>query len=502
MISEDSIKQISQIFCGDIEGYYSYKSGPKLVGFFNRYFHADDRYQSGFPSRWAYVYDKIAGLINTQSVDAFFNIILSREYLIQDSAITEVKAAEKATEIKNEFNRIIGQDLCKIVQINDRYHLVREKDDLVLIGSGGFANVFRQKSTGLVVKKIKDDFLSDAGIRSRFKREFSITKSLQDSFGIIKVYSFDEGNCSYTMEPAETTLEKYVLRNDLADDIKLTYIRQILYIMSDVHKKDIIHRDISPNNIFLVSGMLKIADFGLGKDLRVFTSHQTLHTNAVGQYSYCAPEQFMMLKDADKRSDVYSLGRVINFIMTGDPRNSHHIYRNVAEKATNSDAAYRYADAGQLSSFFEKTVQYHSQAENREHVEQKIKNGVFDTDVENYIYEMDAEKISLSLLNGKQGFANALLSFMHASDDNAQHIIQSIEQSFRDVCGRSFEANDPFASFAARVISDDFSFVVKEIAATILRYVAWDVNRFNAQHLVERIIRNGVDPLLEDIIKE
>ena len=190
MISEDSIKQISQIFCGDIEGYYSYKSGPKLVGFFNRYFHADDRYQSGFPSRWAYVYDKIAGLINTQSVDAFFNIILSREYLIQDSAITEVKAAEKATEIKNEFNRIIGQDLCKIVQINDRYHLVREKDDLVLIGSGGFANVFRQKSTGLVVKKIKDDFLSDAGIRSRFKREFSITKSLQDSFGIIKVYSF------------------------------------------------------------------------------------------------------------------------------------------------------------------------------------------------------------------------------------------------------------------------------------------------------------------------
>ena len=49
----------------------------------------------------------------------------------------------------------------------------------------------------------------------------------------------------------------------------------------------------------------------------------------------------MMLKDADKRSDVYSLGRVINFIMTGDARNSHHIYRSVAEKATNKDAAKR-----------------------------------------------------------------------------------------------------------------------------------------------------------------
>ena len=304
------------------------------------------------------------------------------------------------------------------------------------------------------------------------------------------------------MEPAETTLEDYVLNNALSDDNKLTCIRQVLYIMSEVHKKDIIHRDISANNIFLISGMLKIADFGLGKDLQVFTSHQTLHTNAVGQYSYCAPEQFMMLKDADKRSDVYSLGRVINFIMTGDPRDSHHTYRSVAEKATNSDAAYRYADAGQLSSFFEKAVQYHAQAENKERVEQKIFEGSYDTDVENYIYELSADRLSAALMNNMRGFSNALLSFMHTSEDQAQHIIQSIEKSFRDVCGRSFEANDPFASFAAQVISSDFSFVVKEVAATILRYVAWDVNRFSAQRLVERIIRTGVDPLLEDIIKE
>lgn len=169
------------------------------------------------------------------------------------------------------------------------------------------------------------------GVRSRFKREYTITKSLQGTFGIIQVYSFDEGNCSYTMEPAETTLEHFVLKNQLNEQTKLNCIRQILYIMSEVHKKDIIHRDISANNIFVISGMLKVADFGLGKDLQVFTSHQTLHTNAMGQYYYCAPEQFMMLKDADKRSDVYSLGRVINFIMTGDARNSHHIYRSVAE---------------------------------------------------------------------------------------------------------------------------------------------------------------------------
>ena len=81
-----------------------------------------------------------------------------------------------------------------------------------------------------------------------------------------------------------------------------------------------------------------------------------------------------------------------------------------------------------------------------------------------------------------------MITFMRTNDNQAQHIIQSIEQSFRDVCGRSFEANDPFASFAVRVIKDEFSFVVKEIAATMLRYVAWDVNRFSVQHMVRDLL--------------
>lgn len=502
MISEDSLKEISHIFCGDIEGYYSYKRGVDLVSFFNRYYRSGDVYQQGFPSRWAYVYDKIVAMLNAHTVDSFFDIILGKEYLIRDLKITEVEAAEKSEEILAEFNRIVGKDLCKITYNSGHYHLIRESEDLILIGTGGFANVYRQKSTGLIIKKLKDDFLTDAAIRSRFKREFLITSSLKDTFGIIQVYSFDEGNCSYTMEPAEITLEDYVLKNQLPDETKLTCLRQILYIMSEVHKRDIIHRDISANNIFIISGMIKIADFGLGKDLNVFASHQTLHTNSMGQYYYCAPEQFMMLRDADKRSDVYSLGRIINFVMTGSPTDYHHIYRNVAEKATNSDASYRYGDANQLSAFFEKSVQYHVRAESRERIEEKFLHGIYDDDVEAFIYNMNPEKISKAILERKRGFIDALLAFMRTSEEQAQHIIQAIEQSFRDVCGRSFEANDPFASFAAHVLDDNFSFVVKEIAATILRYVAWDVNRFSAQRVVERLLASEIDPMLEDILRE
>lgn len=403
MLSSDSLKEISNIFCGDTADFYSYKQGYKLVEFFNSNFGTKDVYRSGFPSRWVYVHDKLVDLINSHQIDRFFNVVLGKSYLMQEQSLSEVEAAEKSETIYAEFNRIIHRDLCKITRNNGRYHLVKENDDLEPIGNGGFANVYRQKSTGLVVKKLKDDYLTDTGIRSRFKREYNITKPCKMHLESFEFTHSMKEVALIQWSMLKTTLDKYVKSFDLTDDIKLNCIRQILHIMTEVHKRDIIHRDISANNIFIISGTIKIADFGLGKDLNVFTSHQTIHTNAVGQFYYCAPEQFMMLKDGDKRSDVYSLGRVINFIMTGDPRDSHHIYRSIAEKATNSDAAYRYADAGQLSVFFEKAVSYKQKAENQTRIDEKISRKVFDDEVESYIYDLSAEKISTAILHEKNG---------------------------------------------------------------------------------------------------
>lgn len=488
------------MFCGDIEGYFSYKSGSRLVSFFNTNFNRSDEYGQGFPSRWAYVYDKLVEMFNNRTFDNFLDLILDKKYLMHDMDLTQVAAAEHSKIIYDEFNRVFKKDLYTITCANGKYHLCEENEDLVLIGSGGFANVFKQKSTGHIVKKLKDDYLTDRGIRSRFKREFNITQSLQDAYGIVKVYSFDEATCSYTMEEAETTLEQYISKSDLSDDIKINCIRQILYIMTEVHKRDVIHRDISPNNIFILCGMLKIADFGLGKDLNVFTSHQTIHTNSVGQYYYCAPEQFMLLKDGDKRSDVYSIGRVINFIMTRNPTDSHHIFRSVSEKATNSDASYRYADAGQLSTYFEKSVIFHKREENELLINKKLSCGTFDGDVETFIYELTSDNICRYILDNKDGFFDALIEFMKMDDGHAQHIIQSISRSYQDTCGQSFVAYDPFAAFAYRVLSEDFPFVVKEIAVNILRFVATDVNRFSAQHLVDNLKQKGIEPMLEDIL--
>lgn len=501
MLNSDAIKEISNIFTGDTGEWYIYKTGPKLVNFFNQYFRYADVYQSGFPSRWAYVHDKIVDLFNGDRIDSFFNVILGKEYLLSERKTNDVDVMSHSKTIVSEFNRILKPTNYALVQRNGKYALVREDEDLQFIGSGGFANVFFQKSTGLVIKKLKDDFLTDSGIRSRFKREYRITKSLSDLNQIIKVYDFDDGNCSYQMEKAEQTLHDFIRNNTLPETTKINCIRQVLHIMSEVHSRDVIHRDLSPTNIFIFSGMLKIADFGLGKDLKVFSSHQTMHTNGVGQYYYCAPEQFMMLVEGDKRSDVYSLGRIVNFIMTQEPNNSNHIFRSVCEKATNQSASYRYSDAAQLLRFLEKSIKYHQDGLNQERINRKLANGQFDDETESYLYELSPDTMCRLLMNEQHGFASGLLTFMKIDDAHANHIIQSIEGAFRDVCGRSYEANDPFARFAYNVLNSSFTFTVNEQAANILRYVAYDVNRFAAQHLVDEIKERGLEPLIEEILE-
>ena len=90
----------------------------------------------------------------------------------------------------------------------------------------------------------------DARSRHRFKREFEIMRDLAEVPGVLRVYDFNESNCSYTMEAGETTLLEF-MSNPLSEEIKMTIIEQIVSAMADIHSRGYIHRDLSPTNIFL-----------------------------------------------------------------------------------------------------------------------------------------------------------------------------------------------------------------------------------------------------------
>lgn len=509
MISDSNIRKISDLFCGNTEvekEYYSYKTGPDLIRFFNHNFSHTDKYGEGFPSRWLYVYNKIVSLLNSNKFDVFLSIILSPEYIMRDLNISKSIAHEKQSEIIEYLNIQLESDNLEVKEVQGKYKLVKMSEGLELIGEGGFAKVFKDKQTGLVIKKLKEDYLSDVAIKSRFKREYNITKSLYDELGhgIINVYKFNDRECSYTMECAEQTYEEYI-NNEPSQEQRENLILQILYIMSDVHKQNIIHRDLSPNNIFIRNGQVIIGDFGLGKDLNIFHSHQTVHTNTIGQYFYCAPEQFMLLSDADFYSDVYSLGRIINFTLKKEPTSCNHRFQAISEKATSIEYSHRHENATLLYEDFLKLSKILKRKDYESAVKDKISDLVLDIEVESYIYSLCSEEFFTQLKSNIK-FRKVLLDFAISSSDKSQFVIDNLNNIIKDAgtfnIKVKFEDYDYIGYLASEILQVKKEFVIKEQLCKIINYVAHCVNRFCMQNEIDKLIKNGVEPLLEDILNE
>lgn len=498
MLSEAGLRVFGDILIGDVGDYYTYKSGSKIVAFFNSNFGFNDVYKAGFQSRWLYTLEKLKVLYNNQKFDEFLKLVLSKRFIMRDNSLNEVQALKKIKEIIEFLNEELSVEGYKIQKNGQNFNLISVDNDLVFIGYGGFADVYKSKSSGLIVKKLKDDFKTLESIRHRFKREFELTKSLSDLQGVISVYEYDESDISYTMEEAESTLEKFIKEYDHNENTKLVMIRQILFIMKSVHERNIIHRDISPNNILLFNGQLKISDFGLGKDLDMFYSHRTMRTHSMGQYYYCAPEQFMQLKEGDKKSDVYSLGSLINFIISGDPKNSKHFLRNAVEKAKNENPSLRYSDAGQLLQGIELSISYHENQQRNEMVSEKIRNNIYDDDVENFIYGLGANELCKAIIE-KVNMVEAVISFIEVDEKRTIETLQMIESEYTAVC-RCFEDYDDFGTIAYNVISNNMAYVAQEIAAKILKYIAIDVNRYGIHRLMDDLVESGVDPLIENLL--
>ena len=229
-------------------------------------------------------------------------------------------------------------------------------------------------------------------------------------------------------------------------------------------------------------------------------SKQTLNTNAVGQLFYCAPEQLLGLKDGSKKSDVFSLGRIINFIMTGSHSQFSHIFSAISEKATHESSEHRHKNAQYLLDHFEKALKYHKDENKKYEIKNKINQGIFDEDVEFFYSGLSESNLCQIVLSSNYKTRKTLVEFMKKKDSYAEVIIQNINNEYKNLCKR-FEDCDPFSDFMYEILNDTFSFRVNEIAAITLNEIAYSANRFHAQRLVEDIISIGVEPIIEDILK-
>lgn len=200
------------------------------------------------------------------------------------------------------------------------------------IGSGGMGTVYKARHAMLLrptaIKLLDVDRLSDVAI-ARFEREVQLTSTLShpNTVSIFDYGRTPEGVFYYAMEYLEgINLDDFVRRfGPLGEGRVVHLLKQVCGALAESHGKGLIHRDIKPANIFLtirggLHDFVKVLDFGLVKSLDGGDSMEISSPHAVtGTPLFLAPEAIRSPDLVDMRTDVYAIGALGYFLLTGAP---------------------------------------------------------------------------------------------------------------------------------------------------------------------------------------
>ena len=176
------------------------------------------------------------------------------------------------------------------------------------------------------IKLLPRDRTSQLSI-ARFRREVENTSQLSHP-NTIAIYDYGHawnGAFYYAMEHLiGLTLQQVVEKHGrLGPDRAVYILTQVCGSLQEAHDRGLVHRDIKPSNIFLCErgglyDFVKVLDFGVAKEIDQDYGFQTRPGVLVGTPAYAAPE---MIRGAvvDRRSDLYALGAVAYYFLTGEP---------------------------------------------------------------------------------------------------------------------------------------------------------------------------------------
>ena len=197
------------------------------------------------------------------------------------------------------------------------------------LGSGGMGVVYEAQDTRLprsvAIKVLKPALARDVDAVRRFKREARLAASLNHP-NICTVLDVDEGSgvAFIAMELLRgRSLKSRLAEGPLPLDETLTIGAQIADALAVAHDQEIIHRDITPGNVFLTDeGLVKLLDFGLAKhfpwvgDGEAGTDDVTATGVVLGTPHYMSPER-LANRSVDYRCDLFSLGAILYQMATG-----------------------------------------------------------------------------------------------------------------------------------------------------------------------------------------
>ena len=202
-------------------------------------------------------------------------------------------------------------------QLSGRYRLESK------LGSGGMSTVYlaidETLGRNVAVKVLHREISDQPDQLERFRREARAVARLSHPNLVGVIDAGEDGGHPYIVFeyiPGETLKKRIDAQGRLPLDEATAYAIEIGRGLASAHAARLVHRDVKPQNVLIDSeGRAKVTDFGIARSLEV---HGLTATGRVlGTTDYVSPEQAMG-KDADPRTDVYSLGIVLFEMLTGD----------------------------------------------------------------------------------------------------------------------------------------------------------------------------------------
>ena len=265
--------------------------------------------------------------------------------LVLQDAIPDFRALETAISVDDELYRQ-GQDSNLSERLNelamenleqrrvDRVQRYRKLGNYTLedqIGEGGMGVVYRAKHCMLkrsaAIKLLHSTKISPESL-ARFESEVQLTCGLTSPH-TVAVYDYgvtSEGLFYYVMEYLDgITLAQLVQRQGPQSPGRVIhFLRQVCLSLAEAHASGLIHRDLKPENLMIccrggVPDTIKVLDFGLARVISKNIEPGKASAALAGTPRYMPPEAIVPGEPLDARSDLYSLGAVGYFLLTGQP---------------------------------------------------------------------------------------------------------------------------------------------------------------------------------------